>query len=75
MIKGVGSDISIFIWEERGSKKPCVGVGELDPGRWLGLHRHENIAEFYYEVSGRAKVTAEEEIDAKPGTAIYISPR
>ena len=33
MIKGVGSDISVFIWEERGSKKLCVGVGELDPGR------------------------------------------
>jgi len=75
MIKGVGSDISIFIWEETGSKELCVGLGELVPWRWLGLHHHENIAEFYYAMSGRAKVTAEDEIDGKPGTAIYISPR
>ncbi|MGQ9680601.1 MAG: cupin domain-containing protein [Candidatus Bathyarchaeia archaeon] len=64
-----------LIWEETGSKELCVGLGELDPGRWLGLHHHENIAEFYYAISGRAKVTVEdEEIDAREGTAIYIPP-
>jgi mannose-6-phosphate isomerase-like protein (cupin superfamily) len=62
-----------LIWEETGSKELCVGVGELDPGRVLGLHHHVGDAEFYYVLSGRATITVEEkEIDATPGTAIYI---
>lgn len=64
-----------LLWEETGSKEFCVGLGELDPGRWLGLHHHEGIAEFYYVLGGRAKVTVEgEELEATPGTAIYIPP-
>ena len=64
-----------LIWEETGSKELCVGVGELDPGRVLGLHHHVGDAEFYYVLSGRATVTVgDEEIDATPGTAIYIPP-
>jgi mannose-6-phosphate isomerase-like protein (cupin superfamily) len=64
-----------LIWEETGSKELCVGVGELDPGRVLGLHHHVGDAEFYYVLSGRATITLEEkEIDATPGTAIYIPP-
>lgn len=64
-----------LIWEETGSKELCVGVGELDPGRVLGLHHHVGDAEFYYVLSGRATITVEEkEIDATPGTAIYIPP-
>ena len=48
-------------------------MGSLDPGKILGLHHHAEDAEFYYVLSGRAKVTVEEElIDAEPGTAIYI---
>ena len=62
-----------LIWEETGSKELCVGVGELDPGRVLGLHHHVGDAEFYYVLSGRATITVEDkEIDATPGTAIYI---
>ena len=64
-----------LIWEETGSKELCVGVGELDPGRVLGLHHHVGDAEFYYVLSGRATITVEDkEIDATPGTAIYIPP-
>jgi mannose-6-phosphate isomerase-like protein (cupin superfamily) len=64
-----------LIWEETGSKELCVGVGELDPGRVLGLHHHVGDAEFYYVLSGRATITVEDkEIDAAPGTAIYIPP-
>jgi len=64
-----------LIWEETGSKEFCVGIGELNPGRTLGLHHHVDDAEFYYVISGRAKVTVEDlEIDATPGTAIYIPP-
>ena len=64
-----------LIWEETGSKELCVGIGELDPGRVLGLHHHVGDAEFYYVLSGRATITVEDkEIDATPGTAIYIPP-
>ncbi|MFH0850448.1 MAG: cupin domain-containing protein [Candidatus Bathyarchaeota archaeon] len=64
-----------LLWEETGSKELCVGLGELPPGRVLGLHHHVGDAEFYYVLSGRAKVTVEDmEVDATPGTAIYIPP-
>ncbi len=64
-----------LIWEETGSKELCVGVGELEPGRILGLHHHVSDAEFYYVLSGRATITVEDKkIDATPGTAIYIPP-
>jgi len=64
-----------LIWEETGSKELCVGVGELDSGRILGLHHHVGDAEFYYVLSGRATITVgDTEIDATPGTAIYIPP-
>ena len=37
------------------------------------MHNHPEDAEFYYVLSGTAKVTVdEEEIDATPNTAIYI---
>jgi mannose-6-phosphate isomerase-like protein (cupin superfamily) len=62
-----------LIWQETGSNELCVGIGELSPGCRLGLHHHEEDAEFYYVLAGRAKVTVDdEEIDATPGTAIYM---
>jgi mannose-6-phosphate isomerase-like protein (cupin superfamily) len=62
-----------LIWEETGSKELCVGLGELPSGKILGLHHHEDDAEFYYVISGRATITLDDkEIDATPGTAIYI---
>src|SRR3990170_5480817 len=62
-----------MVWQEMGSMNLTVGVGELYPGRRLGLHHHEDDDEFYYVISGRAKVTVDdEEIDAYPGTAIFM---
>jgi len=62
-----------LIWRETGSTDLCIGLGSLPPGKILGLHHHADDAEFYYVLSGRAKVTVDdEEIDATPGTAIYI---
>jgi quercetin dioxygenase-like cupin family protein len=64
-----------LIWQDTGSTELTVGIGELPPGKILGLHHHEGEAEFYYVLSGRATVTVEEmKIDATPGTAIYIPP-
>jgi len=64
-----------LLWEETGSTELTVGFGELPPGKVLGLHHHVGDAEFYYVLSGRAKVTVEDlEVDATPGTAIYIPP-
>ena len=62
-----------LIWRETGSNDLCIGLGSLDPGKVLDLHNHPEDAEFYYVLSGTAKVTVdEEEIDATPDTAIYI---
>lgn len=56
-----------------GSSDLCIGIGELPPGKVLGLHHHVGDAEFYYVLSGRATITVDDEvIDATPGTAIYI---
>lgn len=64
-----------LVWEETGSKELTVGIGELPPGKILGLHHHVGDAEFYYVLSGRATVTVEDmKVDATPGTAIYIPP-
>ena len=62
-----------LVWEKTGSDKLCIGVGELPPGKILGLHHHDGDEEFYYVVSGRATVTVGDMmIDATPGTGIYI---
>ena len=62
-----------LVWEQTGSENLCVGVGELPPGKILGLHHHVGDEEFYYVLKGRATVTVEDMvIDAVPGTAIYI---
>ena len=50
-----------LIWSETGSNDLCIGVGSLDPGRILDLHHHQEDAEFYYVLSGNAKVTVDEE--------------
>jgi mannose-6-phosphate isomerase-like protein (cupin superfamily) len=65
-----------FLEEEiEGSNGLQFGIAELDPGDIHYLHHHEKEAEFYYVVSGSAKVTVdEEEIAATPGTLIYMPP-
>src|SRR3712207_9053528 len=49
-----------------------AGVTELEPGGWLGHHRHEP-SEVYYVLSGQGTVTIEGEDHAvRGGTAAYI---
>jgi mannose-6-phosphate isomerase-like protein (cupin superfamily) len=61
----------------RGVPLPDILTGtlELDPGGYYPLHRHP-APEIYYVISGKAKWTVgKETFIAKPGTAIYHSPR
>jgi quercetin dioxygenase-like cupin family protein len=49
-----------------------VGVAEIEPGGWLGLHRHAP-AEIYYVLQGSGVVSldgAEHEVSA--GTVVFI---
>ena len=49
-----------------------AGIADLNPGGWLGLHRH-TPAEIYYVVEGHGIVTldgADNPVSA--GTAVYI---
>jgi quercetin dioxygenase-like cupin family protein len=49
-----------------------AGVAELEPGGWLGLHRH-TPAEIYYVLEGTGTVTlagAEHRLEA--GSAVFI---
>jgi quercetin dioxygenase-like cupin family protein len=49
-----------------------AGVAELEPGGWLGLHRH-TPAEIYYGLEGHGTVTIEgKDYDLAPGTAVFI---
>lgn len=49
-----------------------AGVTELDPGGWLGHHRHAP-AEIYYLVTGAGTLTIEgREYAVRAGTAAYI---
>ncbi len=70
---------SQFKWKRLISEELCgsgdmtLGLGELDPGKVHGIHRHPHADEIYYVLKGVAKVIlGDEEIVADPGTAIYI---
>jgi len=55
------------------SKDLSFGVGKLEPGEVHLLHHHSIESEIYYVLSGRAKITAGDEvIDAGPDTCVYI---
>src|SRR5688500_3341619 len=48
------------------------GIAELEPGGWLGLHRHAP-AEIYYVLEGRGVVTLEgAEHAVSRGSAVFI---
>ncbi len=48
------------------------GVAELEPGDWLGLHRHAP-PEVYYVLAGEGIVTLDgKETRVKAGTAVFI---
>ena len=49
-----------------------AGVAEVEPGGWLGLHRH-SPAEIYYVIEGRGIVTVDGvEHEVSPGSAVFI---
>jgi mannose-6-phosphate isomerase-like protein (cupin superfamily) len=49
-----------------------AGVAEVEPGGWLGLHRHEP-AEIYYVIEGRGIVVLDGvEHTVGPGSAVFI---
>jgi mannose-6-phosphate isomerase-like protein (cupin superfamily) len=48
------------------------GIAELEPGGWLGLHRHAP-PEIYYVIEGAGVVTLEGvETSVKAGSAVFI---
>ena len=48
------------------------GVADLEPGGWLGLHRHAP-PEIYYVLAGSGVVTLEgREIEIRTGTAVFV---
>jgi mannose-6-phosphate isomerase-like protein (cupin superfamily) len=50
----------------------ACGVAELEPGDWLGLHRHAP-PEVYYVLAGEGVVTLNgEERPVKSGSAVFI---
>lgn len=49
-----------------------AGIAEVEPGGWLGLHRHAP-AEIYYVLEGRGIVTLEGiEHEVSAGAAVFI---
>lgn len=70
---------SQFQWKQliseeiSGVKDLTFGLGKVDPNDVHGVHRHPHGDEIYYVLEGTARVTlGNENIDATPGTAIYI---
>ena len=52
-----------------------AGVTHLDPGGWLGHHRH-GPSELYFVLSGTGVLTVDgQEHTVAPGTAVYIPSR
>ena len=47
----------------------------MEPGNTMGLHTHEDEGEFFYILSGTAKITEDgEEIFLYPGDTMYTPP-
>jgi quercetin dioxygenase-like cupin family protein len=63
---------TLFSGDRTPSAGLTAGVAELEPGGWLGLHRH-TPAEIYYGLEGRGVATIEgKDYDIAPGTAVFI---
>ena len=55
------------------TKDLWFGVYELDPGEEHWVHRHDDVAELYYIMSGTAQVRVGDEVrECGPGTGIYM---
>ena len=58
-----------------GSKNIAMGLNETDPGSMVPEHVHEIEEEVMFFLEGKGKfITEGQEIDVKPGIAIYNPP-
>ena len=70
--KGVLGFRTLFSAGTTATRALTAGIADLDPGGWLGLHRHAP-AEIYYIVEGHGTSTLDGAGHAvSAGTAVYI---
>lgn len=63
---------TLFSGDKTPTSQLTAGVAELQPGGWLGLHRHAPV-EMYYILEGTAHVTLDgSKHSVGPGHAIFI---
>jgi quercetin dioxygenase-like cupin family protein len=71
-VKGRISWRTLFSGDATPTDALTAGLAELEPGGWLGLHRHAP-AEIYYVIEGRGVVTIDgEDCQVGPGAAVFI---
>jgi mannose-6-phosphate isomerase-like protein (cupin superfamily) len=57
---------------ERPAPGLSAGIAVMEPGGWIGLHRHEP-AETYYVLEGRGVLTLDkQDLRLEPGSVVYI---
>jgi quercetin dioxygenase-like cupin family protein len=71
-VKGRVGWRTLFSGDRSPTNAITAGLAELDPGGWLGLHRHVP-AEIYYVLEGTGILTLEGiEHQVGPGMAVFI---
>ena len=71
-VKGRVAWRTLFSSDSTPTDGVTAGVAELEPGGWLGLHRH-GPAEIYYVLEGHGTVTLDgRERDVAAGMAVFI---
>lgn len=73
--KDEGTNWTLIARYVNGAEEFEFGVYSLGPDQYHPKHFHPAGAEFYYITEGSCRVTVgTEEVEATPGTAIYIPP-
>ena len=71
-VKGLISWRTLFSGDQTPTNALTAGVAELQPGGWLGLHRH-TPPEIYYVLEGRGIVSLDgTEHKVAAGAAVFI---
>jgi quercetin dioxygenase-like cupin family protein len=66
---------NLISFARSGARDMNIGLARLQPGMYHIKHHHPHGSEFYYVMTGRCTVhIAGLDVDATPGTAIYIPP-